>query len=352
MARKPVESGGKKDEIIAAALELFMEKGYANTSIRMIQSKVGSEVGLFYYYFKDKDAVFEQALNLFFESYKKEFAQIVEQGRRNPSRLLTNFFVYMEEATDAFREQYAAKLHWTVRRAIREQMLEVIEPYLREIMDILVSYGARPKLDLDVAAMFLTHGVGSIILHEEKSVFKEKSAEVTKGINLIMGLDPNTAEMLFPKFATKEDIPGCMKLVEKVEAFFPGMQKDVFENQLKSYIEKGEAVVTRLRGEVEGLVLFSKETKSIDFLGRNPEYPHKGIGMRLLETAIAQFPIGEEISVITFREEDPKGMDARRLYSKFGFETVELLTMFEYPCEKMQLTVAEIPSKVGSVQPR
>lgn len=193
MARKAVVTGGKKDEIIAAALKLFLEKGYENTSIRMIQKAVGSEVGLFYYYFKDKDAVFEQALDLFFEQYKVEFDKIVEHGRQYPKQLLSDFFNYMGAATSTFREKYSANLHWTVRRAIREQTLEVIEPYLREIMDILVSHGAAPKLDLDVAAMFLTHGVGSMILHEERDTFLAKKAEVIKGINLIMGLDVDKA---------------------------------------------------------------------------------------------------------------------------------------------------------------
>lgn len=189
MARKKVTSGGKKDDIIAAALELFMEHGYANTSIRMIQNKVGSEVGLFYYYFKDKDAVFEQALDLFFEQYKEGFAAVIEKEKGNPDMLMTRFFEYLVRVVEEFRATYADKLHWTVRRAIREQMLEVIEPFLRQIVDILVSYGATPRTDLDVAAMFLTHGVGSMILHEDHERFDQKKSEIIKGIQLIMGRD-------------------------------------------------------------------------------------------------------------------------------------------------------------------
>ena len=47
MARKPVLEGGKKDELIDAALALFFENGYENTSIRMIANRVGCEVGCF-----------------------------------------------------------------------------------------------------------------------------------------------------------------------------------------------------------------------------------------------------------------------------------------------------------------
>ena len=41
MARKAVLEGGKRDEIIDAATELFFENGYEATSVRMIMDKVG-----------------------------------------------------------------------------------------------------------------------------------------------------------------------------------------------------------------------------------------------------------------------------------------------------------------------
>lgn len=44
MPKKAVLEGGKRDEIIYAAMELFFEKGYDATSVRMILDKVGGEV--------------------------------------------------------------------------------------------------------------------------------------------------------------------------------------------------------------------------------------------------------------------------------------------------------------------
>jgi hypothetical protein len=41
MSRKPIIDGGKRDEIISAAMELFFEKGYEETSIRGILDVVG-----------------------------------------------------------------------------------------------------------------------------------------------------------------------------------------------------------------------------------------------------------------------------------------------------------------------
>lgn len=47
MAEKIKQSELKKKQIVEAALKLFFEKGYEGTSIRMIQNKVESPVGLF-----------------------------------------------------------------------------------------------------------------------------------------------------------------------------------------------------------------------------------------------------------------------------------------------------------------
>ncbi|MDD4095259.1 MAG: TetR/AcrR family transcriptional regulator [Oscillospiraceae bacterium] len=55
----------RKTEIIEAALALFMENGYEGTSVSMIVSKVGVAQGLFYYYFKSKEDVFQSAMEYY-----------------------------------------------------------------------------------------------------------------------------------------------------------------------------------------------------------------------------------------------------------------------------------------------
>ena len=59
MARKPNPEGGKRDEIIAAATELFFTGGFEGTSVRKILGRVGGEVGMFYHYFASKEELFD-----------------------------------------------------------------------------------------------------------------------------------------------------------------------------------------------------------------------------------------------------------------------------------------------------
>lgn len=131
MARKATSDNGKRDEIITAAMELFFEKGYDGTSIHAIMRRAGGEVGLFYYYFKSKDEVFDKVLDKFFAGYQKNFAAIADIVYRAPFRALTRFLIYMITETNRFREKYMTHMHRTVRWAIQEYTLTIIEPYLR-----------------------------------------------------------------------------------------------------------------------------------------------------------------------------------------------------------------------------
>ena len=342
MSRKPILDGGKREEIAKAALELFLKNGYDGTSVRAIMNRAGGEVGLFYYYFKNKDDVFDAVLDLFFAHYDADFAAIVAHGRRNPCRVMQDFFEYMERETIKFRAQYEDKLHRTVRWAIREHTLTIIEPYLRQIVDIQSDYyGVSPVLSPEVAALYLTHGVGSAILHEDSAVYLQDRTEIKKGVSLLMGMSASEQELRIPYPATAEDIPGWMTFIRTVKAHFPGLNEAEYEGQLAGYIQRGEAWVYRDGKTIAAALLLSKGRQEIDSLDVSPKYRRHGLAARLVETAAAQFPVGTLLSVTSYREGDPQGMAARALYKYLGFSEGALTEAFGRPCQIWTLTVPD-----------
>lgn len=338
MSKKPITEGGKKEEIINAAMDLIFENGYDATSVRSILKKVGSEVGLFYYYFKNKDELFDSVLDRFFSGYEKDFREIIAHGRRNPCRLMYDFFRYMEVETARFREQYAQNMHRTMRWAIREHTLTIIEPYIKQVVDIQSAYyGVEPALASDVAALYLTHGVGSTILHEDENLYQSRRGEIMKGCCLIMGMDEKEQQLRIPYLADEEDIDSWMYLMESVKDYFPGFGEEAFKKQLKKHIGANEAWVYRYEGKVVAGLLFSKERKELDMLAVSPEFRRKGLATRLVETMAACFSVEEEVSVTTFRTDDSMGNTTRQFYHKLGFRDQEKLTVFGYPCQRMVL---------------
>lgn len=175
MGRKPVLEGGKRDEIINAALELFFANGYEGTSVRAIQKKVGSEIGLFYYYFKSKDEVFDIAINRYMEKYHALYQDFIEKNKDKPEKLLINFFEAVKNEVFDFRNANADKLHWSVRRAIREQGLEILCPYVEECLGLMMEAGiVLPDISFKTLSVVLSYGVGGTIIQHKEELSNEE----------------------------------------------------------------------------------------------------------------------------------------------------------------------------------
>lgn len=189
MGRKPDTEKKTKLKMIEAGTKLFFENGFDGTSIRGLAREVGCEVGLFYYYYDSKDALYNDVIVRFFDPYKKEAEILVDKARKNPYHSLFRFFGFMREKVSEFREKYAKKVHASVRYSIREQALTIIDPYIEEIIKILVENGAKPIMNTHLTAVFLSHGVGSIIIHAEKEFVDESEKEVRKTVNTVLGIN-------------------------------------------------------------------------------------------------------------------------------------------------------------------
>lgn len=205
MARKQMFEGGTKNRIIEVGNRLFFEKGFDGTGIREIMKEVGADVGAFYYYYKSKDELFEDVLNNFFAPYEVDFEKIASEAEHRPYRALLRFFEYIKLSTREFRAKYDGHIHKTVRWAIREQTLTVLEPYIERIINILISYGGKPTMNAHTMAIFLSHGVGSVILHEESDWVESTTDDMRKTVNLIMGLDEDVSKKMFDNSISEED---------------------------------------------------------------------------------------------------------------------------------------------------
>lgn len=55
----------RKEKILLKAIELYMIEGYSHVSITDLQAALNMGRGTLYYYFKDKDELFQEAVNTF-----------------------------------------------------------------------------------------------------------------------------------------------------------------------------------------------------------------------------------------------------------------------------------------------
>lgn len=95
--RKQREKEQMRRRILDAAKEIFLEKGYYETSIRNIADKIEYSPGTIYLYFKEKDEIFYALHN---EAFSRLFAQFEPLAMvKNPyERLKAMGRVYMDFA--------------------------------------------------------------------------------------------------------------------------------------------------------------------------------------------------------------------------------------------------------------
>ena len=77
----------RRDKILLKALELYMVEGYANVSITDLQSALDMGRGTLYYYFKDKDEVFQEVVDMFLIKPKQRALERVRESATIPDMI-------------------------------------------------------------------------------------------------------------------------------------------------------------------------------------------------------------------------------------------------------------------------
>ncbi len=173
MARKAILEGGKRDEIIAAAQQLFFSEGYEQTSVRKVLDQVGGEVGMFYHYFKSKEELFNVAVDRFFRQYAEDFEKIMDTVS-SPEDLVDKLLKQYESAMQAFGN-VSANLHWTMAYALHDRTLASMAPAVEKALQ---AHGYAGPYPVDIAAGKLINDI-SAALHAPsfaKMTKKEKKA--------------------------------------------------------------------------------------------------------------------------------------------------------------------------------
>ena len=121
----------RRERILLKALELYMVEGYANVSITDLQAALNMGRGTLYYYFKDKDELFQEVVDqylirpkhralervkdtatipemieamLYYTNQLKEFYDQVENKNINTSNVVTVMYTAYSRFPDLYRK--------------------------------------------------------------------------------------------------------------------------------------------------------------------------------------------------------------------------------------------------------
>lgn len=135
----------KKKRIKKAAIDLFGEKGMANTSTNEIAKKAGISIGTLYSYYEDKKAIYTDLLDdhmsIFLDNIKtseiredmnpKDMIKMFVSQCINSHAMLENFGIEM--TCMAFRYTEYRELEEKYRLLVRQKIYEILEIYKKDL---------------------------------------------------------------------------------------------------------------------------------------------------------------------------------------------------------------------------
>lgn len=114
----------RKQDILYAALELFVSKGYAATKITDIAKRVNMSVGLLFHYFESKEKLYEELVRMGLEGTAYPAEQSYDHAIDFFTQFTTQLFLYMRQ------QPVMAKLFVLMAEAQRS---EATPEHIREI---------------------------------------------------------------------------------------------------------------------------------------------------------------------------------------------------------------------------
>ena len=144
MARITKDPETRRKEFIAAARELFVEKGFDQTSVSDITNRVGMSHGSFFYYFKSKKGVMEEVINDNLTSWKDFMLNLVANEEMNALKKMQIIFgmtIKSRKAKQNINEFFQKEGNAVMYREHRRKSREIVVPLITQIVEQGVDEG-------------------------------------------------------------------------------------------------------------------------------------------------------------------------------------------------------------------
>jgi AcrR family transcriptional regulator len=140
---RPAGGGNTREEVLAAARQVFAERGYEGATLRAIAGQAGVDPAMVRHFFGDKDGLFRAALNLPFDPAPALAAlveQSVEQGVEGLGERLVRFFLSAWEPRGGGPSPFVAFLrgaagHEESRMMLHQLLTRVLFPVLGRALE-------------------------------------------------------------------------------------------------------------------------------------------------------------------------------------------------------------------------
>ncbi len=169
-------SDEKSSELLAIALRLFIERGYAKTTIAAIAGEAGVASNVVHWYFDSKDELFAAAME---QLQLAALAHLEERFERDPvadgpkriEALLLDMVERASAAHGLISTVHERANHSAAIAALHERAHERYGEFLRR----LLSRANAPEDDLELTAAVLMNTIESLVVHRASEAESQRT---------------------------------------------------------------------------------------------------------------------------------------------------------------------------------
>ncbi|MGE3062962.1 MAG: TetR/AcrR family transcriptional regulator [bacterium] len=188
----------KKEQIIKSALELFCEKGFAETDIDSVAKKAGVGKGTVYLYFKDKKDLFVSSTTYALNHFNNDLEKTVEtvNGASEKLKIYIDHSLSILTSNKNITRLFITEVLETMRKcSSRDRLFDNSIftrrfTFLKGILESGIKSGEFKKVDRDSLAVMIMGGIQMIMTKyivftgkvnkKEISTFRESVLQLIK----------------------------------------------------------------------------------------------------------------------------------------------------------------------------
>ena len=125
----------RKQELLKIAYDMFLSRGYGNTSVDEIIAQAQIAKGTYYYYFPSKEKMLEDVIEMMIESEAETARQIIGSDMPVPQKIVAVITcVKPAEAEQPIQDALMQPENVLMHDKIRKKLIEVLVPILSEVV--------------------------------------------------------------------------------------------------------------------------------------------------------------------------------------------------------------------------
>ena len=169
MSKVPNKAQGEtREEILRTALTVFAANGFDGSSTREIAAAAGVNHGLIPYYFKTKEKLWQEAVDLAFGDMKADLERLLADPEIGDDRVRAGRMIRAHVHYVATNPEFVRLMHEEGKRR-GPRMRWLVDRHVRPLYDAIAQMLERGSLQSDVAPVhffYVLAGAVGVIFHQ------------------------------------------------------------------------------------------------------------------------------------------------------------------------------------------